>query len=73
MIGYSYRIRKLNRAADKRNIGVQLGRICIDSEIPVKTVMEKLKVSKQTVYNWFFGIHVPGPKHAKKIQDYFLS
>lgn len=71
MIGYSYRIRTLNRGADKKNIGVRLGRHCIDSSISVTEVMELLSVSKQTVYNWFVGVHTPGPRHSKKIQELF--
>ena len=71
MIGYTYRIRKLNRSADKKNIGVRLGRHCIDQNIPVSELVALLGVSKQTIYNWFMGIHTPGPKQTSKIQELF--
>ena len=71
MIGYTYRIRKLNRSADKTNIGVRLGRHCIDSNISVNELMELLGVSKQTIYNWFVGVHKPGPQQTTKIRELF--
>lgn len=71
MIGYTYRIRKLNRSADKKNIGVRLGRHCIDQNISVSELMVLLGVSKQTIYNWFMGVHTPGPQQATKIKELF--
>ena len=71
MIGYTYRIRKLNRSADKKNIGVRLGRHCIDQNISVSELMALLGVSKQTIYNWFIGVHTPGPQQATKIKELF--
>ena len=71
MIGYTYRIRTLNRSADKKNIGVRLGRHCIDQNISVSELMGLLGVSKQTIYNWFMGIHTPGPQQATKIKELF--
>ena len=71
MIGYTYRIRKLNRSADKKNIGVRLGRHCIDQNISVIELMDLLGVSKQTIYNWFMGIHTPGPRQTAKIRELF--
>ena len=71
MIGYTYRIRTLNRSADKKNIGVRLGRHCIDKNISVSELMSLLGVSKQTIYNWFMGIHTPGPRQTTKIKELF--
>jgi predicted transcriptional regulator len=71
VIGYTYRIRTLNRSADKKNIGVRLGRHCIDQNISVSELMGLLGVSKQTIYNWFMGIHTPGPQQATKIKELF--
>ena len=71
MIGYTYRIRTLNRSANKKNIGVRLGRHCIDQNISVSELMGLLGVSKQTVYNWFMGVHTPGPQQATKIKELF--
>ena len=71
MIGYTYRIRTLNRSANKKNIGVRLGRHCIDQNISVTELMGLLGVSKQTIYNWFMGVHTPGPQQATKIKELF--
>lgn len=71
MIGYTYRIRTLNRSANKKNIGVRLGRHCIDQNISVSELMGLLGVSKQTIYNWFMGVHTPGPQQATKIKELF--
>jgi predicted transcriptional regulator len=71
VIGYTYRIRKLNRSADKKNIGVRLGRHCIDQNISVSELMGLLGVSKQTIYNWFMGVHTPGPRQTTKIKELF--
>jgi hypothetical protein len=70
MIGYSQRVVKINRDADMRNLGVRLGRYCIQRELPVKDVMEFFDVSKQTVYNWFAGTHLPGKRHAELINKF---
>jgi transcriptional regulator with XRE-family HTH domain len=71
VIGYTYRIRTLNRSANKKNIGVRLGRHCIDQNISVSELMGLLGVSKQTIYNWFIGVHTPGPQQATKIKELF--
>ena len=71
MIGYTYRIRTLNRSANKKNIGVRLGRHCIDQNISVSELVSLLGVSKQTIYNWFMGVHTPGPQQATKIKELF--
>jgi hypothetical protein len=70
MIGYSQRVVKINRDADLRNLGVRLGRYCILHELPVKDVMEFFDVSKQTVYSWFAGTHIPSKRHAALINKF---
>jgi hypothetical protein len=72
VIGYSLKIRKLNRKADKNSLGVQLGRHCIEKDIPVSFVVETLGVSKQTVYNWFIGVHAPHPSFVPKMKAILL-
>jgi hypothetical protein len=67
MSGYSQKVARLNKAADIKNLGVRLGRVCISNDIPVSIVMEFFSVSKQTVYNWFFGTHVPSLEHQQNI------
>ena len=58
-LGYSSRIIKLNKEASGRLLGVKLGRVCIKHDIPVTYVAGILKVSRQTVYNWFTGATNP--------------
>ena len=55
MVGYSLRLLHGNRKASKKRFGVRFGRHCIDSNISVIEVVEKLGVSRQSVYNWFKG------------------
>jgi len=57
--GYSARLIELNRQADRRLLGVRLGRICIEQGIPVSDVASELGVTRQTIYNWFCGESEP--------------
>jgi transcriptional regulator with XRE-family HTH domain len=66
--GYSLKLSELNRAADKKLLGVYLGTVCIRNDVPVAEVAKKLSVSRQTVYNWFAGISTPKAPVAKKIE-----
>lgn len=59
--GYSQRVVEANRRAPKNLLGVALGRLCIDRNVPVAEVAEAIGVSRETVYNWFCGIHEPHP------------
>ena len=57
--GYSARLIGLNKKADKKRLGVRLGKRCIELDIPVTDVAIHMGVSRQTVYNWFSGVHDP--------------
>jgi DNA-binding transcriptional regulator YiaG len=57
--GYSSRLIKLNKQADKKHIGVMLGRKCIEADVSVSDIASRLGVSRMTVYNWFAGLHTP--------------
>jgi len=76
-IGYSARLIKLNhRAGDcyhDYSIGVELGKFCIEHDIPVMQVSTVLGVSRQTVYNWFVGLTAPSQQTAKGIQAFISS
>jgi DNA-binding XRE family transcriptional regulator len=71
MVGYSIRLLHGNRKASKKRFGVRFGRHCIDSDISVMEVAQKLDVSRQCVYNWFLGKHEPSPAQAAKISQLF--
>lgn len=67
--GYTLRLAELNKRADSRKfIGVRLGRLCISKGVPVAEVAHTLKVSRQTIYNWFVGDSSPLPIYEKRIK-----
>ncbi len=41
--------------ADPTQLGVQLGRICVDANIPATYIAKALGVTRMTVYSWFRG------------------
>jgi hypothetical protein len=67
--GYSSRLVEANKKADKKNLGVLLGRRCIACDIPVGDVAKILNVSRMTVYNWFTGEHTPQLGYEAAIND----
>lgn len=71
MSGYSQQLVKAVRDADSRLLGVRLGRYCITKDIPIRDVAAYFKVPRQTVYNWFLGVHAPNKKYAQLINEYF--
>lgn len=71
--GYSQYTISANKSADKRLIGVALGRACIARGIPVTEVARKFGVSRQTVYNWFCGTHGPKPELLRSLNAYVAS
>ncbi len=74
--GYTARLVKLNKQADKRLLGVRLGRVCIKHNIPVADVASQLGVSRQTVYNWFMGSNTPRASVEQSVRAllaYFAS
>jgi len=61
--GYSRRFVAANKVADELHPGVQLGRICIERDIPVQDAADHLGVSRQIVYLWFLGKAKPQRRH----------
>lgn len=57
--GYSSRCIASNAQADDASLGVRLGRLCIEHNVPVLKIAKELGVSRATVYNWFSGNIVP--------------
>ena len=76
-IGYSARLIELNHKAGDCyrdcSIGVELGKFCIEHDIPVMQVSAVLGVSRQTVYNWFVGLTAPSQQTVKGIQAFISS
>jgi transcriptional regulator with XRE-family HTH domain len=68
--GYSIRLVKLNKEADRKLLGVRLGRQCIKLGIPVAEVARYLGVSRQTIYNWFMGATMPRATQSEAIKNF---
>jgi len=66
--GYTRRLDSLNKQADGSLLGVKLGRVCIKQEVPAAQVASQLGVSRQTVYNWFMGLHEPNEELIPSIK-----
>jgi DNA-binding XRE family transcriptional regulator len=71
--GYSLRLIELNKRADRRLLGVRLGRVCIKHNISVADVASTLGVSRQTVYNWFIGGSNPQKTMTPSVQALLVS
>jgi len=67
--GYSVKLVQLNKLADKKKLGVILGKECIRTSISVSQVAKIIGVSRMTVYNWFTGLHDPQEVHRPAIQS----
>ena len=46
------------KESDPNRFGVQLGRLCIDANLPALYVSKVLNVSKTTIYAWFRGQYI---------------
>lgn len=66
--GYSLLMADEIKSADSQLLGVQLGRVCINKDIPVSDVASFFGVSRMTVYSWFRGKSIVSGKHAEKMQ-----
>jgi hypothetical protein len=51
-------------------LGVRLGRFCIARDIPIAHVADYFGVTRQTAYNWFFGVHVPSKRCSLAIAEF---
>jgi len=67
MAGYSTLTAREIKEANQTLLGVKLGMICLDSDIPVTDVAEFFGVSRVTVYSWFRGKTVVSGKYADKM------
>lgn len=65
--GYSLLMADEIKSADSQLLGVQLGRVCLNKDIPVSDVASFFGVSRMTVYSWFRGKTIVSGKHAEKM------
>jgi len=66
--GYSLLMADEIKSADTQLLGVQLGRVCLNKDIPVSDVASFFGVSRMTVYSWFRGKSIVSGKHAEKMK-----
>lgn len=52
---YSDKLLVQLQEGDSTLLGVQLGRLCVEANLPVAYVAEALEVSRNTVHLWFRG------------------
>lgn len=71
--GYSLKLRDLNRRAPSKMLGVRLGRVCIQHDIPASRVADEMGVSRQTVYNWFRGASQPNDSLVVRIERFISA
>jgi len=68
MTGYSNRMHTAVKLAPKGMLGVRMGAICIDAQIPVQVVARWMGVTRQGVYFWFTGETEVAERHQKKVE-----
>jgi hypothetical protein len=66
--GYSLLMADEIKSANQQLLGVQLGRVCLNKDIPVSDVASFFGVSRMTVYSWFRGKSIVSGKHAEKMK-----
>lgn len=67
--GYSYATVKAVLAGDPAHVGVRLGRVCIENDVPIAQVAQDVGVSRLTVYTWFHGEYMPRAELVPKIRE----
>lgn len=67
--GYSSRFVKIVNSADTNKLGVQLGNLCIEQDIPAQDVAEHFGVTRATIYNWFKGLTRVPPAYQEKVAE----
>ncbi len=65
--GYSSRFVKIVNSADTNKLGVQLGNLCIENDIPAQDVAEHFGVTRATIYNWFKGLTKVPPAYQEQV------
>ena len=53
------------RDGDSTRLGVKLGRVCVEANLPAAYVAKALETSRTTVYAWFRGQGIREEKRAR--------
>jgi predicted transcriptional regulator len=70
MRSYTIELKRNIDEADGSLLGVQLGKLCLENNIPVSKIASAFGVSRMTVYTWFKGEVKPRASKAAKIQEF---
>jgi hypothetical protein len=62
---YDYKFLLDLQKADPTRLGVKLGRICVEANLPAAYVAKVLETSRTTVYSWFRGQGVREERRAR--------
>lgn len=68
---YSIRFLLDLKNADPSLLGVQLGRLCVEANLPAVYVAKILDVSRNSIYGWFRG--KPMHESKRKVVNAFIS
>lgn len=63
-------LRELTQA-DGTKLGVQLGRLCVDNNLPAAYVAVALETTPTTIYSWFRGQGIR--EHKRKVVEVFMD
>ena len=67
--GYSLKLVEAIRGGDPSDPVIRLEEYCIDNQVPVSDLAAYFKVSRLTIYNWFFGRMKPRKQRLELLQD----
>ena len=62
---YDYKFLLELQRADPNRLGVKLGRLCVEANLPAAYVAKVLGTSRTTVYAWFRGQGIREEKRAR--------
>lgn len=60
-------------SANGHLLGVKLGRVCVANQIPVTTIAKRFGVTRQAVYNWFYGFSEPRRELQVEIKSFIAA
>lgn len=73
MFGYTQIVITKNKEADDSKIGVRLGRVCIEKNVPAQVVANYFGVSRAAVYGWFSGEKEPRGRRMEEIEGFIAN
>ena len=68
---YSHKFLLALQQADGERLGVKLGRLCVEANLPALYVAKALEVSRISLYNWFEGKGIREDK--RKVVEVFMD